>query len=106
GFYTDCFRKGYWSEPDKLIDETMARAFMLVAETLSNSKGDVTEREMELWMEIVGPFIDTKEAPAKLLDWHRAMLKEGLTDIPLETARRFIFGADAEHTRDYGDRLL
>jgi AbiV family abortive infection protein len=54
GFYTDCLGKARWSEPDKVIDENLARMLVQTADLLAKAR-DVTVREIELWVKHIKP---------------------------------------------------
>ena len=92
GFYTDCYKRGYWSEPDEIIDKHQAQSMILIAEILCGKERQVSQREIELWIKHLGPYWNTPMMVAKLIDWHRAMLKEGLTDRSLESMKSFVYG--------------
>jgi len=91
GLYTDCYRQGYWSEPSVVVDHELAGGLVGIAEVLCDRK-DVTTREIELWVEHLGPVWETPEMPHALLRWATAMYVEGLTDAPPENFARFVFG--------------
>lgn len=77
-FYSDCYGDGHWSEPHEVIDETLCRSLVTTARVLL-SKTEMTLREIELWIEHVGPHADgpTFEGPR---EFYRAMKAEGLSD--------------------------
>lgn len=79
GFYTDCLGAGHWTVPTEVVDEDLARTLVNVADVLANDK-DVSEKEIELWIEHVSPV--WKKSPAQLkialLNWYGAMQAAGL----------------------------
>ena len=75
--YTDCYNKGHWSEPPVAIDGNAATVLVHIAE-VSCAKHEVTEREIDLWVEYVGPAWQSNQMPEALLRWAQAMEKEGL----------------------------
>ncbi|ROQ18676.1 AbiV family abortive infection protein [Marinimicrobium koreense] len=80
GFYTDCLgSKGHWSIPDKVIDGELAEQLVATAELLS-SASPTSEREVELWVEQVGPFWKKELSWMKsaVANWYEAMQREGL----------------------------
>jgi len=89
GFYTDCLGDARWSEPDKAIDENLARALVGIADLFAKNK-TVTAKEIELWVEHMRP---TYDAPLQwmktaLLNWYAAMREHGLWEdgeIPVES---------------------
>ncbi len=90
GFYTDFYEKGHCSIPSDVVDEGLAKQLVQISELLCN-KDEVTEREMELWVEHLGPAWETPEMPHALIRWCEAMKKEGLKDNAKEMTN-FVFG--------------
>lgn len=93
GFYTDCFDERNWSLPTTVITEDFARSALLRAEALLSSRKH-TAREVELWVEHVGPVWKSDMHCMKqgVLDWQQAMLREGLTIEGSITMAAFLFG--------------
>jgi AbiV family abortive infection protein len=91
GFYTDAVGEGddwEWLEPADSVPEAAAEKMLELAERLARY-GEVTEREIELWVEHVGD--DEEQAGAEnLRNFWKAMLSEGLTTIPLEQVEQFL----------------
>jgi AbiV family abortive infection protein len=78
GLYTDCYGdKKHWSEPFEVVDEELADSMVFVARALC-PKGDVSAREMELWVQHVGHYDGTAQMRPRLLKFHEAMKQEGL----------------------------
>ncbi|QNI04780.1 AbiV family abortive infection protein [Halomonas sp. SH5A2] len=80
GFYTDCLsNKGHWSIPDEVIDGELADQLVSTAELLS-SASPTSEREIELWVEHVGPVWkkDMNWMKRAVASWYEAMQQEGL----------------------------
>lgn len=79
GFYTDCLGNGHWAFPTEVIDQDLAQMLVNVADVMANNK-DVPEKEIELWIEHVGPV--WKKDPAwmkkSLANWYAAMQAAGL----------------------------
>ena len=91
GFYTDCLGKRHWSIPEEVIDEDVASEIVRIAE-FQLPKRDVTEREIELWIQHLKP---VWKQPMELMEaavaaWHRQMCEEGLTQDDPEAMERFI----------------
>jgi AbiV family abortive infection protein len=86
GFYTDCFGNAHWSEPHVVVDEALAKYLIFIAQVLV-PKAETTEREMELWVDHIGKDIGN---PTGLLEFHKAMIAEGLTNHSLEEVERFL----------------
>lgn len=79
GFYSDCLGMTHWSLPIEVIDESLAKSLVIAAEVLSPER-NICVRELELWVEHVGPvwnknLIWMKQA---LVNWYGAMQAEGL----------------------------
>lgn len=80
GFYTDCLgNKGYWSIPDEVIDGELADQLVSTAKLLS-SASPTSKREIELWVEHVGPVWkkDMNWMKCAVANWYEAMQQEGL----------------------------
>jgi AbiV family abortive infection protein len=79
GFYTDCLGAGNWAVPTEVVDEDLAGMLCNVANVLAKDK-DVSEKEIELWIEHVGPFWKKDPACMKtaLTNWYAAMQAAGL----------------------------
>ena len=79
GLYTDCLGSGHWAVPTEAIDEGLARMLVNVADIMSKDK-DITEEEIELWIEHVGPVWKKEGAWMKkaLANWYAAMQAAGL----------------------------
>ena len=90
GFYTDFYEKGNCSVPIDVVDKPLAEELVQIAEILC-SKKEVTQREMELWIEHLGPVWETPEMSHALVRWSEAMQREGLID-NAEKMADFVFG--------------
>lgn len=77
GLHTECYRKGYWSEPSVVIDANAAAVLVRIAETAC-AKNEISDREIALWVEHVGPAWHSAKMPDALLKWAQAMEEEGL----------------------------
>ena len=79
GLYTDCLGEAHWSEPANVIDESLARSLVGIADLLA-AEETVTEREMELWVEHMRPVYGAPlgQMKAALLNWYAAMSQNGL----------------------------
>ena len=79
GFYTDCLGKAHWSVPVDVIDEQLARGIVGTAKLLA-SKQSCTVREIELWVQHLGPVwkVDTSWMQQALVNWYAAMQAESL----------------------------
>ncbi|MDB5602339.1 MAG: hypothetical protein JWN71_4383 [Xanthobacteraceae bacterium] len=88
--YTDCVANVNWSKPSVVVDADMARRILIAAKVLLGRKTVCTPREIELWMEHVGPREDGLESKLKVLHFYEAMIGEGLVDTPIEQVRAFL----------------
>jgi AbiV family abortive infection protein len=89
GLYTDCLGDAHWSEPDKVVDKNLAGSLVGIADLFARNKG-VTVKEVELWVEHMGPSYGAPLEWMKtaLLNWYAAMREHGLWEegeIPVET---------------------
>jgi hypothetical protein len=65
GLYTDCYGNANWSEPANIFageEASLARHLVATAELLARGT-EVTVREIELWIEHLGPVWGTAEMP-------------------------------------------
>ncbi len=90
--YTDCYDNANWSEPDMVIDEKLAEYLLKTAQIIASTH-EVSSREIELWIEHMGPTHDLDEEAKKaaVVNWFAAMRNEGLfqhddKDIPIYLA--------------------
>jgi AbiV family abortive infection protein len=90
-FYSDCLANAHWSSPEDVIDETLASILVVTSELLGKGE-DVSEREIELWIEHLSPvWRQSNEAMEKgLADWYAAMQGEGLKPPGENSMREFI----------------
>lgn len=90
-FYTDCLGNKHWSVPSEVIEKDLAVVIAKTARILV-AGGEVTQRELELWVQHVGPvWKQNKEVMEKALtDWYAALQAEGLKDSGENEMRQFI----------------
>jgi len=93
GLYTDCSGPRTWTEPVKVIDETLARQLVSIADLLAREK-TVTRTEMELWVEHMQPVYGAPlhEMKAALVRWHAAMREAGLSTDDDRALESFVWG--------------
>lgn len=91
GFYTDCLGTARWSLPDEVVDEALAKSLVTAAEVLSPER-TVTVRELELWIEHLGPVWNKNPEWMKqaLVNWYGAMQAEGLAPTGLNKMQAFV----------------
>lgn len=92
GFYTDCYNRGHWSEPNVVVDKELAQSLIVIARIMCNKKNEISCREVELWIKHVGSSKGTPLMARKVIDYHKALIEEGLTDTPLQDFQAFIQG--------------
>jgi AbiV family abortive infection protein len=97
--YADCEGDQRWSEPSKVITAELAADLLRAAEPLIPGEL-VSVREIELWIEHVGPVVaDTAASARSVVCWAEAMKAEGIKDFDLEALEAFI-GGFGEESRD------
>jgi AbiV family abortive infection protein len=91
GFYTDCLGQAHWSAPDAVIDEALAQMLVNVARLLA-LESEHTEKELQLWIEHMGPVWKKNPAWMKqaLVNWYAAMQKSGLAPEGANQMEQFI----------------
>lgn len=91
GFYTDCLGEAHWTEPAETVNEQIAKMLVEVAQILS-VKSEISEREMELWVEYVSPVWKKNYNLMKqaLIDWYSALQNEGLYPEGVNKMEQFI----------------
>lgn len=92
GFYTDCLGKAHWSLPADAISKELAESLVQTAHLFASSKSDCTEREIELWIEHVGPVWrqDLSWMKQALVNWYAAMQAAGLKPSGENTMEQFV----------------
>jgi AbiV family abortive infection protein len=80
GFYTDCLGKAHWSSPNAVIDGTLAHMLVKTAKLLATHKSEHTQKEVDLWVEHMGPVWkkDLHSMKRALASWYSAMKACGL----------------------------
>ena len=94
GFYTDCLgNKGHWSIPDEVINGELASQLVSTAELLC-SVPPTSEREIELWVEHLGPVWkkDMNWMKRAVANWYEAMQREGLQPDEENGMEKFLNG--------------
>lgn len=91
-FYTDCYGDaGRWSEPSDAVDPQFAISILATGRML-NRQTRTTERELELWVTIVGPHYGKPTMIDALLDFQRQVFVEGLSSTSADEMESFITG--------------
>lgn len=77
--YSDCLGDAHWSEPQEVIDQSLARSLVFSATVLAKEK-EVTACEIELWVKHVGPHLHGNRELAErgLETWYAEMQRHGL----------------------------
>ncbi|WP_337268638.1 AbiV family abortive infection protein [Oryzifoliimicrobium ureilyticus] len=88
GFYTDCLGKAHWSEPPEVIDERLASMLVTVAGILV-PKREIGIREIELWIQHVGPHAKSPGMAHAAVRFYEAMRNEGLDTNDPDEIRKF-----------------
>ena len=95
GFYTDCLGNAHWSIPDEVIDRDLAESLVETARLLGSDR-KVSQKEIELWVEHIGPVWkgDLGWMKQALVNWQRAMHEAGLSATTEEDMERFVRGSE------------
>lgn len=91
--YTDCLGKAHWSDPSEVVDKALAEQLVGAAKVLARERDHThTAREVELWIEFMGPVMDQplEAMKAALRRWYAAMREAGLTDTDTDAVESFI----------------
>ena len=93
GFYTDLLTGNVWSYPSQAVTEELARSLVDRAASLLSTRSH-TAREVELWVQHVGPTWrgSMDDMKTSVESWHLAMVREGLATEAAPTMRDFLFG--------------
>jgi len=76
--YTDSFRKGVWSVPEKVISKEIARSILYVAEIFCQTREIKTE-EIDLWIQYLKPVWHSEvERNNALIEFDKEMRRRGL----------------------------
>lgn len=89
GFYSECHGKCRWSEPHVVITEKMAEGVVLIADWLLETEVEITEREMELWLQYMGDFGAPME-DQRVYALYEALSREGIFTGSLEKVAQFL----------------
>jgi len=91
GFYTDCLGKAHWAIPSDIIDEGLARMLVQIAQLFARDR-EYTKKEVELWIEHVGPVWKKGLSWMKqaVVNWYAAMQAAGLASEGPNEMEQFI----------------
>jgi AbiV family abortive infection protein len=80
-FYTDCFQKGHWAVPKKLIGKEFAHGLLRIADSFARSR-EITVEEVDLWVKYLSPYWKTSTSSMQkaLFEWDKEIRKRGLVD--------------------------
>lgn len=92
GFYTDCLGQAHWTRPIDAIDQALAEKIISVAKLMAHPARH-TAREIELWIQHIGPVWKKDMALMKqaLVNWQEGMYREGLSATPSHEMRNFVY---------------
>ena len=96
GLYTDCLGNAHWSVPSEIVDAQLAAMLVRIARILAMQQ-EHSEREVELWMEHMGPVWkkDMRSMKRALVGWFAAMREAGLTTHSENSMEEFIHRANS-----------
>lgn len=93
--YVDCYgNNSRWSSP-KDIEPELTKAIIATARIL-NRDNETTEKELQLWVDIVGPHYGLPSMVAALLEFQKQMFEIGLSPTSPEQMAAFITGKPKE----------
>ena len=92
--YSDCLGNRHWSEPDKVIDDKLAKSLVKIA-NLFAQEPTITIKEVELWKEHMRPVYGAPLELMKsaLINWYAAMRENGLWSEGNISVEEFVRGA-------------
>jgi AbiV family abortive infection protein len=91
GFHADCFGEGKWCEPGAMVEQELAESMVAIAELLAQNKLH-SKREVELWVQHLGPAMRSRDLPGALLRWMEAMAAEGFSQMGAEDRAKLVLG--------------
>jgi AbiV family abortive infection protein len=94
GFYAECFGDARWWEPQGSVTKNMAQFSIAIIDYLVANEQEVSERELELWIEHFG---GATYRPEHAYKFYRAMKSEGLFAESLEKVAAFLGLAPLAH---------
>ncbi len=100
-FYSDCLGNAHWSEPEKVIDDELAKSIVKIAD-LFVEKSPVSVQEIELWSEHMRPVYGAPLEMMKtaLIDWYAAMKENGLWSEGNISVEEFVRGEPNDKTNN------
>jgi AbiV family abortive infection protein len=92
GFYTDCLGKAHWSIPEEVIDQSMAKMLVGIANGLAKVNKRVSKAEIDLWIKHLGPVWkrDPSWMNQALCNWYQEMQDAGLAPAGKNDMETFI----------------
>lgn len=93
GLYTDCLGRANWSSPAAVISQELAESLVRTARLFAASGSvECTTREIELWVEHVGPVWrqDLGWMKQAVVNWYAAMQEAGLKPKGENTMEQFV----------------
>jgi AbiV family abortive infection protein len=88
--YADCLGTGgNWSDPDVVIDRSLAEEMVGLADVMAQGP-TVSVREIQLWIEHVGPHYGSADMARSVVAFQAALQAEGLTDTSAEQLAAFM----------------
>jgi AbiV family abortive infection protein len=76
--YTDSFRKGVWSVPEKVISKELVNGLLRVAEIFCQTR-EITTEEIDLWIQYLKPvWNSTVKRERGLIEFDNEMRRRGL----------------------------
>lgn len=101
GFYTDCLGSAHWSIPDEVVDESLAKSLVKIAEILAPER-KITVTELQLWEKHMKPVWKKNDEWMRtaLANWYSDMQANGLMPEGENKMARFIQGGLTDNQAD------
>ena len=99
--YTDCIGNAHWSEPEKSIEEVVARELVDTANRLTEEKKMVALKEIELWIMHMKPvsFAPWERQKEALVNYYEDLKENGLWEDGNVSVKDFIMGFHRKGTQ-------
>ena len=93
--YSDCYGKARWHQPEGTMTEDLAAHLVRTAELFAAGR-DITTREIELWIEHMGPVRRRSHGWQRkaLANWWAQLQAEGLVPEGKDSMADFIWGSE------------
>src|SRR5262249_364713 len=89
--YTDMFRRGIWTIPEKIVTKELTEGALAIAEGFCRTH-EVTPEEVELWIRYLRPVwgLSAEDRQMGLIAWDEEMRRPGLLKDGGMTMHKFV----------------